>query len=170
MSKSEIQSWLSSATVVDDIEPHTDRPSWRRDRVLNDWQKSMEFAHDALMSKTTKSRVQFLQTEILPLAKHGGMCLSSVVRSPEYLEGSLPDLTLSQILDIFKLLTLTYPRYPDAASRDAVEAVGMELVRRDECRGTVEGAVDESKLGVAEEIVGWLSNEVSRLAKHASSR
>jgi len=41
----------------------------------------------------------------------------------------------------------------------------MELVRRDELRGTPEGAVDENKLGVTEQILGWLSNEVSRLAK-----
>ncbi|KAF8230282.1 hypothetical protein L208DRAFT_1282749 [Tricholoma matsutake] len=81
-----------------------------------------------------------------------------------------PDLTLPQILDIFRLLTLTYPRYSDSASRDAVEAVGMELVRRDELRGTPEGAVDENKLGVTEQIIGWLSNKVSRFAKHASSR
>ena len=68
-------------------------------------------------------------------------------------------------MDVFKLLTLTYPRYSDGRSRDAVEAVGMELVRRDELRGTPEGAVDENKLGVTEQILGWLSNEVSRLAK-----
>jgi hypothetical protein len=82
----------------------------------------------------------------------------------------LTDLTLSQILDVFKLLTLTYPRYSDGASRDAVEAVGMELVRRDELRGTPGGAPDENKLGVTEQILGWLSNEVSRFATHTSSR
>ncbi|CAA7260345.1 unnamed protein product [Cyclocybe aegerita] len=88
--------------------------------------------------------------EILSLAKHG-------------------DLTLSQILDIFKLLTLTYPRYSDSGSRDAVEAVGMELVRRDEVRGTEDGPRGEVRLGVAEQILGWLSNEVGRLAKKGNS-
>ena len=79
------------------------------------------------------------------------------------------DLSLSQRLDLFKLLTLTYPRYSDSGSRDAVEAVGMELVRRDELRGTKEGAQDEVRLGVAEQILGWLSNEVGRLTKKGNS-
>ena len=74
MRNSEIQSWLSSAAALDDIEPRTDRIIAQRDRVLNDWQKSMELAHDALMGEKTKSRIQFLQAEILPLAKHGGVC------------------------------------------------------------------------------------------------
>ena len=72
---------------------------------------------------------------------------------------------MSQILDVFKLLTLTYPRYTDSASQDAVEAVGVELVRRDELRA---GEQNEVKLGVAEQILGWLSHEVERLAKNGS--
>lgn len=66
-------------------------------------------------------------------------------------------------------MTLTYPRYSDSGSRGAVEAVGMELVRRDELRGTEEGAQDEVRLGVAEQILGWLSNEVGRLTKKGYS-
>jgi hypothetical protein len=68
-------------------------------------------------------------------------------------------------MDIFQLLTLTYPRYTDSGSRDAVEAVGIELVRRDEARGRTEG---QAKLGVAEQILGWLSHEVGTLAKRAN--
>jgi len=45
----------------------------------------------------------------------------------------------------------------------------MELVRRDELRGTEEGAQDEVRLGVAEQILGWLSNEVGRLTKKGYS-
>ena len=75
------------------------------------------------------------------------------------------DLSLSQTLDIFKLLTQTYSRYVDAPSRDAVEAVGTELVRRDELRGSPEGEPDESKLGVTEQILGWFTNEVGRISK-----
>lgn len=86
-----------------------------------------------------------------------------------YLDLLLVDLNLSQNLDLFKLLTFTYPRYTDPLSRDAVEAVGMEMVRRDELRGTPEGAEDEQKLGITEQILGWLSHEVARLSK-ASSR
>ena len=72
---------------------------------------------------------------------------------------------MAQVLDIFKLLTQTYPRYVDSLSRAAVEAVGVELVRRDETRGTASGEADERKLGVAEQIVGWLAQEVDRMAK-----
>ena len=71
---------------------------------------------------------------------------------------------------MFKLLTLTYPRYFDRASQDAAEAVGMELVRRDGLRGALEGEVDENNFGVTERILSWLSNEVSSFAKQASSR
>ena len=77
---------------------------------------------------------------------------------------------MSQILDIFKLLTLTYPRYTDSNSQDAVEAVGIELVRRDELRGLDAGEQHEVKLGVAEQILGWLSHEVGRLAKNGNSK
>ncbi|KAG6884724.1 hypothetical protein C0993_008705 [Termitomyces sp. T159_Od127] len=71
-------------------------------------------------------------------------------------------------MDVFKLLTLTYPRYPDNASRDAVEAVGMELIRRDELRGLPDGTPNEVKMGITEQILGWLSNEVARLVKRGS--
>jgi uncharacterized protein YpmB len=73
---------------------------------------------------------------------------------------------LSQILAAFKLLTLTYPRYTDSASEDVVEAVGIELVRRHELRGTAAGEENQVKLGVAEQILGW---EVERLAKNGNS-
>ncbi|RDB20660.1 eIF-2-alpha kinase activator gcn1 [Hypsizygus marmoreus] len=148
MSKSEIQSWLSSATT-DEMESPANGSSWQRDQVLNDWEWSIEYAQDVLLCGGTKSRVQFLQEELLSLVTHA-------------------DLNLSQIMDIFRLLTLTYPRYSDAPSRDAVEAVGMELVRRDESRGSSEGAGSELKLGVTEQVLGWLSNEVTRLAKRGS--
>jgi len=65
-------------------------------------------------------------------------------------------------MDVFRLLTLTNSRYTDSGSRDAVEAVGIELVRRDEARARIEG---EARLGVAEQIMGWLSNEVGELSK-----
>jgi hypothetical protein len=170
MSKSEIQSWLSSASTSDDGEFNGDRPSWQRDRVLNDWQKSMEYAQSVILRDKTKPRVQFLQDELLSLAKHGGTCILILLCSKFIATTRFPDLTLSQILDVFRLLTLTYPRYSDSTSQDAVEAVGMELVRRDELRGTPEGAVDETKLGVTEQILGWLSNEVARFSRHTSSR
>ena len=77
------------------------------------------------------------------------------------------DLSLSQIMDMFKLLTSTYPRYIDAESREAVEEVGMAMVRRDELRGTPEGESSESKFGVTEQVLGWMSQEVGRIQKRS---
>lgn len=71
---------------------------------------------------------------------------------------------------MFKLLTLTYPRYNDSGSREAVQDVGMEMVRRDELRGTPEGTQDENKMGIAEQIIGWLSVEVGRVSKQGAAR
>ena len=82
--------------------------------------------------------------------------------------GNLPkDLDLSQTLDLFGLLTQTISRYSDSASQDAVEAIGMELVKRDEMRGI---SPDVRKLGVTELINGWLVNEVGRIYKPGLSR
>ncbi|KAG6810659.1 hypothetical protein H0H92_010871 [Tricholoma furcatifolium] len=134
----DIESWISS-TIMDDPDAPTNEFSWQRDRVLNNWENSLEYAQNILLGAKTKERAQFIEDELLSLAKHAG-----------------------------KLLTLTFPRYPDNASRDAVEAVGMELIRRDELRGLPEGTPDEVKLGVTEQILGWLSNEVARLIKRGS--
>lgn len=67
MSKSEIQSWISSATIGEEEEP-----VWQRDRVLVDWQASLEYAQTLLLNERTKTRIAFLRDEILSLAKHGG--------------------------------------------------------------------------------------------------
>ncbi|OJT01635.1 Translational activator GCN1 [Trametes pubescens] len=72
-------------------------------------------------------------------------------------------------MDVFKLLTSTYSRYVDSESRSAVEEVGTALVRRDELRGTPQGEADESKFGVTEQVLGWMSQEVGRIAKRPSS-
>lgn len=62
-------------------------------------------------------------------------------------------------------MTLTYSRYVDTPSREAVEAVGRELVKRDELRGLPDGEPEESPLGVTEQIVGWLVHEVGHISK-----
>lgn len=58
---------------------------------------------------------------------------------------------------MFGLLIETYPKYVDLASREAVEEVGKELVRRDEMR--------EVKHGVTERILGRIGNEVGRIVE-----
>ncbi|PFH47401.1 hypothetical protein AMATHDRAFT_152123 [Amanita thiersii Skay4041] len=151
MSKSQIESWISStAGAGDDGEDGGAGFSWSRDLATRDWAKALEYAKSVLLIGRTKARVQFLREEVLSLVKNG-------------------DLNLSKSLDVFKLLALTYPRYTDAGSREAVEVAGMEMIRRDELRGTPKGAQDEMKLGVAEQIIGWLSVEVGRVTKRGTS-
>ncbi|TFY63660.1 hypothetical protein EVJ58_g3122 [Rhodofomes roseus] len=154
MGKSDIQSWLAATSdAAGDVDLNGDASSggqWRRDYVVTDWPKALEVARTRLLTSSTKARTQFLKEELLVLAKHG-------------------DMTLSQTLDIFKLLTLTYSRYVDAPSREAVEAVGTELVKRDEIRGKPEGELDEKPMGVTEQIVGWLAHEVGHISKLSSS-
>lgn len=169
MSKSEIQSWIASTSTSDENGDMTDTLFWRRDRVLNEWPQALEYAQSRLMTSKTKIRIQFLRDELLSLAKHGGESISLLLL--EIINSNHPlDLNLSQTLDVFNLLTHTYPRYVDTLSREAVEAVGMELVRRDELRGTPQGAVDENQLGVTEQISGWLMNEVSHVSKRGLLR
>ena len=166
--RSDIQSWVTSAaTTMDGGDSSDEGPTWQKDRILDDWERSMEYAQHVLISGKTKMRISFLQDGLFSLAKHGGR---SIIRAIVFVMFTTKDLNLMQIMDIFKLLTLTYPRYPDAGSRDAVEAVGMELIRRDETRGLSGDVPVEAKFGVAEQIVGWLSNEVGRLAKRGSPR
>ncbi|KAJ8595557.1 ARM repeat-containing protein [Rhizopogon salebrosus TDB-379] len=116
---------------------------WTRDLVREDWQKAMQVAQGKLLTSSTRIRLQFLQEELLWLATNGG-------------------LSLSQIMDIFKLLTQTYPRYVDSASRDAVEQVGMALIEKDET------ADADQKMGVTEQVLGWLAHEVSLIARRGS--
>ena len=80
MSKSEIQSWLSSASTGTNENGDRDEQVWQRDRVLNDWPQSMEYAQKVLLTQKTKARIEFLQNEILSLAKHGG---STMFNHPE---------------------------------------------------------------------------------------
>ncbi|KAI0764358.1 ARM repeat-containing protein [Trametes elegans] len=152
MGRSEIESWIASTPAIyDEDEEHTTAgPQWRRENIMKDWPGAMLAAQTRLFTSSTKARTQFLREEFSVLAKHG-------------------DLSLSQIMDIFKLLTSTYPRYVDSESREAVEEVGISLVRRDELRGTPRGETEESKLGVTEQVLGWMSQEVGRIAKRSSS-
>jgi hypothetical protein len=73
MSNSEIQSWIASNTSNNMTNGDSgDGFSWQRDNVLNDWSRSIEFAQGRLLTSKTRIRVQFLQEELLSLARHGG--------------------------------------------------------------------------------------------------
>lgn len=66
------------------------------------------------------------------------------------------ELSSTEALGIFRLLILTYPRYIDQPSREAVEAVIKELINR-------EG-------GILEQATGWIRTEAGRICDKGSSR
>ncbi|KAJ3720708.1 hypothetical protein C8R42DRAFT_722394 [Lentinula raphanica] len=73
MSKTDIQSWISSAGKFDDDSNGASGLSWQRDRVMKDWSSSMMAAQSILLESRTSARILFLHNELLPLAKHGGL-------------------------------------------------------------------------------------------------
>lgn len=76
-------------------------------------------------------------------------------------------MDISQALDVFLVLTLTYPRYVDTASRSAALAVLSALARSDEshkCRGR------SNLSGLVERISKWLYNEATRICAPAVRR
>jgi len=79
MSKSEIQSWISTASTGDTSNGNEDQQLWQRDRVLADWPRSLEYAQNVLCKEKTKVRTEFLHDEILSLAKHGGSVFFTVI-------------------------------------------------------------------------------------------
>ncbi|KAI5983714.1 armadillo-type protein [Pisolithus albus] len=118
-----------------------DHPSqkWQRDRIWDDWQSSMHIAQSILLSSSTKLRLRFIREELQWLANEQARrwtCSSC--------------------------LTQTYPRYVDAPSREAVEALGMLLINRDQARDA------DCRLGITEQVVDWLVHEVSSLARPGS--
>ena len=74
------------------------------------------------------------------------------------------DFSLSQIIDIIKVLARTIPLYVDAASRSAVQAVLVELVKHDEA------LPQGKKLGVIDQFIGWIVREVGLVSKNGSAR
>ena len=70
MSKTDIQSWISSSDVG--MEDGDQESVWQRDRALNDWPRALEYAQRVLLNNKTKSRIGFLRNEIMSLAKHAG--------------------------------------------------------------------------------------------------
>ncbi|EMD33031.1 hypothetical protein CERSUDRAFT_99046 [Gelatoporia subvermispora B] len=106
-------------------------------------------AQQRLFTSSTKTRSQFLREELLGLAKHADLNLSQTrVQAPHAGASSL------QV---------------DAASREAVEAVGSELVRRVNLHELPEGEPSENRLRVLDQIVGWLAHEVRRIAQRPGS-
>jgi hypothetical protein len=70
-------------------------------------------------------------------------------------------------LDLFSLLTLTYPRYVDLPSRTAVLTVLRALTHRDKAIGGIEGG---GVSGLLERIIKWLDEETSQICSPITRR
>lgn len=125
--------------------------------TLSDAGKSHSRSHTqncSLPAQTPVSHFFATTSSGSPTTKAGHL-VALIVCSPSL----SPDLSLTQILDIFQLLTETYPRYIDTPSRDAVQQLAMRLVQKDEA------IRDTPKLGVLDHVLGWLENEVAHISK-----
>jgi hypothetical protein len=49
--------------------------SWHKDEVVADWSEAIKTARKRLMVSSTRSRIDFLTDELLPLAKDPGVSL-----------------------------------------------------------------------------------------------
>lgn len=74
MAKSEIESWIASTSSIpnDSDSQSPGLPEWRRELVLSDWHEAMRAAQKRLFTSSTKARIQFLQEEILHVARFCG--------------------------------------------------------------------------------------------------
>ena len=154
MSAQDIQNWISAASLS---ENDFDEPV---PTVLSKslWDDFTELALVNLTSSSPKKRVSFLNEKILSVSQHGGMIFAfNTVILNMY---SLLELDSQCASNVFDLLVITYPRYIDAASRNAVLAVLSSLVRRD---AVLAGDSSSSVTGLLDYIVRWLDSETMRL-------
>lgn len=77
------------------------------------------------------------------------------------------ELDLSQASDVFLVLTLTYPRYIDVASRSAVLEVLCALTRRDV---SYTNGTKNNLSGLVEWISKWINNESARICSPATRK
>lgn len=127
---------------------------WRRDFATIEWAEALGYVSRQLLSSRTNVRIPFLREDLLALVKHEGTCSRGITSS--CIVSRCVDLSPSQVLDVFELSIQTYPRYADAASREAVQAIGKELVQR--------GETGEHRR-VTEQIMSRIANEVGSIAK-----
>ncbi|CCA74202.1 hypothetical protein PIIN_08155 [Serendipita indica DSM 11827] len=144
MSKQEILSWTQRVENDEEDDQLPVEFDWTR--LEDDWSGFMLFAQQQLLNSSTKLRTGFINGRLIPLAARA-------------------DFSMSQTMDMFKLVIVTLPRYIDAPSRLAALKMAETMVRRDELRGKPEGEADVSKMGVSEQIIGWLNVEATRMSK-----
>jgi hypothetical protein len=77
----EIESWLqkaeSNTRVLDEMDAEGSGLglTWHRGEAVEDWEGALKTAHRRLMDSSTRLRLEFLNEELLALAKHGGASL-----------------------------------------------------------------------------------------------
>ncbi len=157
MSTQDIQNWISAArSFENEFDEHDMSVSTVPSR--NVWEDFMELALVSLTSSSSKKRVSFLNQKILPLSQHRGMVFpfkaTTLNMTPSI------ELDIQRASDVFDLLIITYPRYIDAVSRDAVLAVLSSLVKRD---AVLASDSSGSVTGVLDYIIRWLDSETMRL-------
>ena len=59
---------------------------WQRERILDDWSKSLEYAQMTLMASKTSIRTRFILDDLLPFVKHKG------TSPPHHVEHSCTEL------------------------------------------------------------------------------
>jgi len=75
----DIASWAAQSTAATMAENHDafgNYGPWTKERVLEDWNVSLEYARNKLLIEKVKGRVAFLE-EVLSIAKSVGMCKCS---------------------------------------------------------------------------------------------
>jgi hypothetical protein len=77
------------------------------------------------------------------------------------------ELKPSEVADLFRLLTMTYPRYIDSVSREAAEGVLKALLTRDI---SAEGGSELGENKIGQLILDWLAHESGRLGKRGPAR
>lgn len=158
MSKTEIQSWIATSGGPDEDDEVPTEFHWSS--LHEDWPEFVDYAVGQLLTSSTKTRIEFLEKRLSPLAARGGTQHVHAHRYVFRLFG-LIEFKPCEVADLFRLLTLTYPRYVDSASREAVERVLQAYVTRDVPQ---EGA-ELGKNKVALMILDWLANESGRIGK-----
>jgi len=72
MGKKDIESWAAQTTTMEeDYEESSQMLSWQQ--ALSSWPEFIAHARKTLLSSKTKSRILFIEDELIPLVKSTGM-------------------------------------------------------------------------------------------------
>jgi hypothetical protein len=162
MSKAEIQSWIAASEAVEADDEEMQSFQWTSFHDEAQWSYTLAYIRSQILTSSTRHRIEFLKERLIPLVSRGGRELIGDFKLV-ILILILLELTTNQLVDIFNLLKLTYPRYIDAPSREAVEAILHALV----LRGSQKSSQDSA---MVRNIVKWLTLESTRVARQGSSK